>query len=291
MTSSVGLHCFEYNQSDVNAEPSLACHIGPFDWRFFSQNKEEARKADAHIGQLMWDKYLRWDYLLSTSLRVLGGCIGERCTRYGVPAFLNHAIPLVAPGDINENELVYRDIMEAEAEDAEAEAEAEAEVNADLNLVATVTGEGERETPCEPEQDTKRKVKLYFLVKRVCAELLREAPIFKALRVEHLEKIVRSVISYIMMHEVTADARPFSPAAAAPGPGTKARKIKKVKEARWVDQHKYWDVGGYGYRCEHLVWALQQSHDIDHNSMRVRHLSLLYTWWRSQTPAPTPFRD
>lgn len=110
------LHLLMYKPDHYRAYPSLACHITPADMRCSKLPKSEIIALDARIGRLLWDIYLRWDYLLPMCLQILGECIQDRSMAYGVPPFLTTSStnpPRTQPPTGNEHSMLKVSSSEA----------------------------------------------------------------------------------------------------------------------------------------------------------------------------------
>eukprot|EP00796_Vickermania_ingenoplastis_P006805 gene6805-4885_t len=89
----LNMFVFLYRPVHYQQYPSLACHVAHSDLRCSLVERDDIIGQDAYIGQLLWSKYLRWEYLLPTCLQIIGDCIQDRSTRYGVPAFVPEDVP------------------------------------------------------------------------------------------------------------------------------------------------------------------------------------------------------
>eukprot|EP00796_Vickermania_ingenoplastis_P006822 gene6822-4902_t len=375
-STALQLRFFRYVWDDYQLYPSLASFITPVDKRCSKIDvpAHVTAAADAHIGQLLWFKYLRWDYLLPTCLRLLGECIEERSTRYGVLAFVRRgaeteaALPLPSMASnpfgssvesfgsswsnsggrgqkacdeaIEPDTVLLRDLLPPAGLPRTATPARPPGSSGLLPhqtvFVAHVApsaflrterkerdkvlgGEGEGGDPNLAVDLTQAKLKLYQIVKEICAGLVLEAPLLEAVSQVQMRTLVQSVLAHIFTHDVR-DGPPqrvpeegeeqqsleratsfplFATESAAKG-GLEERSDTEEQNDRGggVPQRfrppliqtphgSYREFSAYGYTCDTLLDALLRDSVSERMVLRVKHLHRLWGWW-SQHAAGGP---
>lgn len=245
------LHLLEYSPQDMEEHPSLQAHILPNDERVALRAKDEVVVDDARLGQLLWDKYMRWDYLLPRCLTILGDCIRERSTRYGVPAFLRSTEGTLPPpptiGSSDPEAHVYHDVFAHDRENA--------------------------------------KLKLFALEDRISSPLRGVSPIFAAVSTREFRGVLLAMLVFVSRHAVS-EGNPLQAVGSAAG-HAEAVSRGKGKRARGEDGPLgKRNRGAHGkrfvYTCPDLVAALSRKCNSDHIFIRQADLQRLHEWWEAK---------
>lgn len=221
-TTSLGLILFEYPKEDFQAFPSLFSYILPDETRAYCSGEtlSRVREADVLVGNLLLHTYLRIDYLLPLSLRLLGNCILGRSTEYGVPPFLHqeetmrsswsspppagwspidpHGLPSPPPGP------PPRPVspLETCTSPQDATPGDRAFLFRDSRDDTSSSHPGEKKVLTlalggKPPQGSE-KIQLFHWRKGVAALLQEAAPIVSALTRGHLQSIVHSLLLFVL---------------------------------------------------------------------------------------------
>eukprot|EP00796_Vickermania_ingenoplastis_P006810 gene6810-4890_t len=308
--STFRLRAFSYRPQDYARFPSLACHIPAQDVRFCSLGLsiDAIAQADAHIGQLLWSTYLRWEYLLPLCASFVGEGIRDRSTRYGVPPFVVRSQPAAGgnDGEISGPEapdttggrpswgnqfILPRTIFQPPG--GQHRPSTLPDVFPSIQPPAPLACTPPREME---EAGGEEKMKLYHVDKELCAALVERIPIFGAMAQSQLRAVVQAVLVHILtQHADGGPPTPLSPphhdpghegdGGAAAGHGANAKRKNRAKmKAMWNALGHYWVFNGYSYTCPTLVNALQSNGFIDFMFIRVKNLELLYSWWAATVP-------